>query len=191
MTQKKKNERVHGIMQTPVSMKLRCLRIHIIILAVLNGIQGHGLDRTQKLGVSRSSSSINNPEVTLISAYILSLIQCLYHSANCTLDSSLKSTNQNFSPQNSNNDTSVIGKFTERFSSVKDAIHLLDAMESSPDFKVGKSSGNFVASLKNQEFRSPRTRPLSGRRFGCELGPLPIYRRSHNLQLGPHKLGRG
>jgi len=97
----------------------------------------------------------------LILSYVLSLIQCLYRFANCTLDSSLKSTNQNFSPQNLNNDTSLTGEFTERFSSIKDAIHLLNAMESSPDFKAGKSSDDFVAFLARIKNLDPNDPSLS------------------------------
>lgn len=80
---------------------------------------------------------------------------------NYTLDSSLKSTNENFPPQNSNSDTSFTGEFTERFSSIKDAIHLLNAMEESPDFKAGKPSDDFVAFLARIKNLDPSEPGLS------------------------------
>ena len=69
--------------------------------------------------------------------------------------------NHNFSPKNLNNDTSLTGEFTERFSSIKDVIHLLNAMELSLDFKFGKSSDDYVTFLTRIKDLDPNEPSLS------------------------------
>lgn len=66
--------------------------------------------------------------------------------------------------------SSLKNEFTERFSGNQDAIDLLNAMESSPEFKSGKSSDDFIAFLTRIENADPNEPNISEDDSGTSWG---------------------
>jgi len=94
-------------------------------------------------------------------------LQVLLHKYSTTfilfqiLDSSLKGSSQKPPAILSTTNNAHVDEFIERFPGNQEAINLLDAMESSPEFKVGKSSDDFTTFVERIKNANPNDPNLS------------------------------